>query len=453
VKEGLLVVIGGGLAGCEAAWQAAKRGISVLLYEMKPGRFSPAHRSDKLAELVCSNSLRSDSIENAVGLLKEEMRRLDSLILEAAQETRVPAGGALAVDREQFSAFITERIENLPHVEVRREEIKKIPESELTIVATGPLTSEDLAHELVRLAGAEDLYFYDAIAPIVEAESIDMTTAFKASRYNKGEGDYINCPMTKEQYETFVDEILRAEKVPLRTFEKEVYFEGCMPIEIMAERGRQSLAFGPMKPVGLVDSKTGKQPYAVVQLRQDDACGSLYNMVGFQTKMTWKEQPGIFRKIPGLENAQFHRLGSVHRNTYLNAPSILEKTLQIKGLPHIFLAGQLCGVEGYVESSAMGLLAGINGARKVLGEHQMTPPPTTVLGALVLYITEANPVGFQPMNANFGLFPPPSKRLKKGIRRKALAKRALTDLTQWIDQNQIMDDRIYGCLEKGGSDG
>ncbi len=453
MKEGLLVVIGGGLAGCEAAWQAAKRGISVLLYEMKPGRFSPAHRSDKLAELVCSNSLRSDSIENAVGLLKEEMRRLDSLILEAAQETRVPAGGALAVDREQFSAFITERIENLPHVEVRREEIKKIPESELTIVATGPLTSEDLAHELVRLAGAEDLYFYDAIAPIVEAESIDMTTAFKASRYNKGEGDYINCPMTKEQYETFVDEILRAEKVPLRTFEKEVYFEGCMPIEIMAERGRQSLAFGPMKPVGLVDSKTGKQPYAVVQLRQEDACGSLYNMVGFQTKMTWKEQPGIFRKIPGLENAQFHRLGSIHRNTYLNSPSILEKTLQIKGLPHIFLAGQLCGVEGYVESSAMGLLAGINGARKVLGEHQMTPPPTTVLGALVLYITEANPVGFQPMNANFGLFPPPSKRLKKGIRRKALAKRALTDLTQWIDQNQIMDDRIYGCLEKGGSDG
>ncbi len=453
MKEGLLVVIGGGLAGCEAAWQAAKRGISVLLYEMKPGRFSPAHRSDKLAELVCSNSLRSDSIENAVGLLKEEMRRLDSLILEAAQETRVPAGGALAVDREQFSAFITERIENLPHVEVRREEIKKIPESELTIVATGPLTSEDLAHELVRLAGAEDLYFYDAIAPIVEAESIDMTTAFKASRYNKGEGDYINCPMTKEQYETFVDEILRAEKVPLRTFEKEVYFEGCMPIEIMAERGRQSLAFGPMKPVGLVDSKTGKQPYAVVQLRQEDACGSLYNMVGFQTKMTWKEQPGIFRKIPGLENAQFHRLGSIHRNTYLNSPSILEKTLQIKGFPHIFLAGQLCGVEGYVESSAMGLLAGINGARKVLGEHQMTPPPTTVLGALVLYITEANPVGFQPMNANFGLFPPPSKRLKKGIRRKALAKRALTDLTQWIDQNQIMDDRIYGCLEKGGSDG
>lgn len=453
MKEGLLVVIGGGLAGCEAAWQAAKRGISVLLYEMKPGRFSPAHRSDKLAELVCSNSLRSDSIENAVGLLKEEMRRLDSLIMEAAKETRVPAGGALAVDREQFSAFITERIENLPHVEVRREEIKKIPESELTIVATGPLTSEDLAHELVRLAGAEDLYFYDAIAPIVEAESIDMTTAFKASRYNKGEGDYINCPMTKEQYETFVDEILRAEKVPLRAFEKEVYFEGCMPIEIIAERGRQSLAFGPMKPVGLVDSKTGKQPYAVVQLRQDDACGSLYNMVGFQTKMTWKEQPGIFRKIPGLENAQFHRLGSIHRNTYLNSPSILEKTLQIKGLPHIFLAGQLCGVEGYVESSAMGLLAGINGARKVLGEHQMTPPPTTVLGALVLYITEANPVGFQPMNANFGLFPPPSKRLKKGIRRKALAKRALTDLTQWIDQNQIMDDRIYGCLEKGGSDG
>jgi methylenetetrahydrofolate--tRNA-(uracil-5-)-methyltransferase len=420
---------------------------------MRPKRFSPAHRSDKLAELVCSNSLRSDSTENAVGLLKEEMRRLDSLIMEAAQVTKVPAGGALAVDREQFSAFITDRIESSHNIEVRREEIERLPESGFTIVATGPLTSEGFARELTKLAGQEDLYFYDAIAPIVEADSIDMTKGFKASRYNKGEADYINCPLTREQYETFIDALLKAEKVPPRSFEKEVYFEGCMPIEVMAEKGRQSLAFGPMKPVGLIDTRTGKQPYAVVQLRQDDACASLYNIVGFQTKMTRKAQLGIFRTLPGLENASFYRLGSVHRNTYLNAPKILSKTLQIKRCPHIFLAGQLSGVEGYVESGAMGLLTGINGARTIKGDPPVVPPPTTALGALVHYITEANPKGFQPMNVNFGLFPPLSTRVAKAVRRRTLAERSLTELMAWVYRYQIMDDRINGCLEKGAADG
>ncbi|HCX89101.1 MAG: methylenetetrahydrofolate--tRNA-(uracil(54)-C(5))-methyltransferase (FADH(2)-oxidizing) TrmFO [Deltaproteobacteria bacterium CG12_big_fil_rev_8_21_14_0_65_43_10] len=426
-----LIIIGGGLAGCEAAWQAAKRGIDVILYEMKPKRFSPAHLSDDLAELVCSNSLRSSSLENASGLIKEEMRRMDSLIIRAADETRVPAGSALAVDRQGFSRFITQVLEEMDNVEIIREEVTKIPEDTLTIVATGPLTSETLGDEVKKLIGENYLYFYDAIAPIVEADSINFDIAYRSSRYGKGGNDYINCPMTKEDYYKFIDALMEAEKTPTRNFEKMVPFEGCMPIEETAERGKDTLLFGPMKPVGLANPGTGEIPYAVVQLRQDNSYGTLYNMVGFQTKLRWNEQKRIFRMIPGLEQAEFARLGSLHRNTFINSRRLLNNSLQLRKNPSVFFAGQITGVEGYVESSAMGLLAGINASRLTRKLPLIPPPLTTAIGALVGYITETSDRDFQPMNINFGLLPPTQEKVKKELKRKRIAEKALADLEEW----------------------
>jgi methylenetetrahydrofolate--tRNA-(uracil-5-)-methyltransferase len=428
-------IIGGGLAGCEAAWQTANRGIPVTLFEMKPHRFSEAHALPSLAELVCSNSLRGAGLENAVGLLKEEMRRLGTLFMTAADETRVPAGGALAVDRELFSRFITEKIESHPLITLVREEITEIPEQGIVILASGPLTSDPLARAISALTGPY-LYFYDAIAPIVTAASIDMSTVFRASRYGKGDGDdYLNCPMSKEEYNAFIAELLAGDKVATRDFEKLIHFEGCMPVEEMASRGPDTLRFGPLKPVGLVDPRTGKEPYAVVQLRMENREATLYNLVGFQTKLTYPEQKRIFRMIPGLEQAEFVRLGSMHRNTFINAPQILADTLQMKTEPRILFAGQITGVEGYVESAATGFLAGITAS--LLIQHGPdaaipVPPATTAHGALIRHITEADPHHFQPMNINFGLFPAITGRMKKAERRSRLAERALHDLDTWM---------------------
>ncbi len=427
-----ITIIGGGLAGCEAAWQAAKEGAQVVLYEMRPHRTSPAHHSDKLAELVCSNSLRGAGMNNAVGCLKEELRRCGSLLMEAADATAVPAGGALAVDREAFSAFMTELIEKHPAIELRREEVTEIPEEGSVIIASGPLTSEPLSAAIAALTGDRHLYFYDAIAPIVEADSIDFTKAWRGSRYDKGGDDYVNCPLDRTQYAAFVAALLEAEKVPAKDFEKMVHFEGCMPIEEMAARGEMTLAFGPMKPVGLPDPRTGEIPFAVVQLRQDDRHATLYNIVGFQTKLTYPEQRRIFRTIPGLENASFARLGSVHRNTFINAPTCLEKTLQFKGDPRILFAGQITGVEGYVESAATGFLAGIFAPRLARGESVPLPPANTALAALLSHLSESSPEGFQPMNVNYGLFPPLEvRKMKRADRRLAMAERALNDLAPW----------------------
>ncbi|OHB25507.1 MAG: methylenetetrahydrofolate--tRNA-(uracil(54)-C(5))-methyltransferase (FADH(2)-oxidizing) TrmFO [Desulfuromonadaceae bacterium GWC2_58_13] len=430
----LIQIIGGGLAGCEAAWQAANDGAQVVLYEMKPLRFSPALQSDRLAELVCSNSLRGAGMNNAVGCLKEELRRCRTLFMEAADATAVPAGGALAVDREAFSAYLTEKIATHPNIELRREEIVRIPEEGTVIVASGPLTSEALSRDIARLTGAEHLYFYDAIAPIIEADSIDLSRAWRASRYGKGGDDYINCPLSKEEYFAFVEALKQADKVPARDFEKMIHFEGCMPIEEMAQRGDLTLAFGPMKPVGLPDPRTGREPFAVVQLRQDDRHATLYNMVGFQTKLTYPEQRRIFRTIGGLEQARFARLGSVHRNTFINAPTCLERTLQLKTAPRIFFAGQISGVEGYVESAAMGFLAGLFAPRWVRGEPIPLPPGETALGALLAHLADSNPEEFQPMNVNYGLFPPlEGRKMKRADRRLAMAERALQSLSTWWD--------------------
>ncbi|MBI1921931.1 MAG: methylenetetrahydrofolate--tRNA-(uracil(54)-C(5))-methyltransferase (FADH(2)-oxidizing) TrmFO [Geobacter sp.] len=429
-----ITIIGAGLAGCEAAWQAAKRGVCVTLHEMKPEKFSPAHHLEGLAELVCSNSLRGESLENAVGLLKEELRRADALFMEAALATRVPAGGALAVDRELFSSYITEKITSHPLIELVRDEVSDIPPEGIDVIASGPLTSGPLAESIGKLTG-EYLYFYDAIAPIVTTDSIDMTKAFRASRYGKGEGDdYINCPMNEAEYRAFVAAILAAEKVPAKEFEKVVHFEGCMPIEEMAERGEDTLRFGPMKPVGLVDPRAGAEPYAVVQLRMENQAGSMYNLVGFQTKLTWPEQRRIFRMIPGLENAEFVRLGSMHRNTFINAPRLLLPSFQLKQEPRLFFAGQITGVEGYVESAASGFLAGINAARLAMGDELTVPPLTTALGALVGHITNADARHFQPMNVNYGLFPELPGRVKKKERRGKLAERALAELGEWLKE-------------------
>lgn len=425
-----ILIVGGGLAGCEAAWQAARLGVSVLLYEMKPESFSPAHVSTNLAELVCSNSFRSNSLHNAVGLLKEEMRRLDSLILRIADQKKVPAGDALAVDRQAFSAAVTATIESHPRIHVLRQEISRIPEG-VVIIASGPLTSPSLSQAIQEITGQDQLYFYDAIAPIIDAGSLNREVIFRASRYGEG-SDYLNCPMTLEEYRRFVEELLRGEKVPYRDFEKPIHFEGCLPIEEMAARGLETLAHGPLKPVGLIDPRTGKRPYAVVQLRQEDGIGSAYNMVGFQTKLKWNEQQRIFRMIPGLEKAQFLRFGSLHRNTYLNSPALLEKTLQLKILPRIFFAGQITGVEGYVESSAMGILAGINAARMVKGDPLVIPPPTTALGALLHYITNPAVKRLQPMNIHFGLFPPLFTPQKGKAKHLAITDRALRAMEEWI---------------------
>lgn len=427
-----LTIIGAGLAGCEAAWQAAREGAEVSLYEMKPLRFSPAHNSPLLGELVCSNSLRGAGMNNAVGCLKEELRRCDTLFMQAADATAVPAGGALAVDREAFAAYLTEKIEQHPRIRLIREEATSLPNQGTVIVASGPLTSEPLSAEIAQLTGAEHLYFYDAIAPIVEADSIDFSKAWRASRYGKGGDDYVNCPLNREEYFAFVAALKQAEKVPGREFEKVVHFEGCMPIEALAERGEMTLAFGAMKPVGLPDPRSGQEPFAVIQLRQDDRHASLYNLVGFQTKLTYPEQRRIFRSIPGLEQARFARLGSMHRNTFLNAPTCLERTLQFKNLPRLFFAGQITGVEGYVESAAMGFLAGIFAPRWSRGEAIPLPPATTALGALLTHLAESSPENFQPMNVNYGLFPPlEDRRRKRTDRRLALAERALADLAPW----------------------
>lgn len=429
-----VTVIGGGLAGCEAAWQAAKRGVKVRLYEMKPHKYSEAHHLPGLSELVCSNSLRGDALENAVGLLKEEMRRLHTLFMEGAEATKVPAGGALAVDRALFSEYVTRKIESHPNIEVVHEEITRIPEEGIVIVASGPLTGGALAEEIGRLTG-NYLYFYDAIAPIVAADSIDYDKAFRASRYGKGDGDdYLNCPMDEEQYKNFVREILAAEKVEPKSFEKVVHFEGCMPIEEMASRGVETLRFGPMKPVGLVDPRVGVEPYAVIQLRQENMEGTMYNLVGFQTKLTWPEQKRIFRMIPGLENAQFLRLGSMHRNTFINAPKLLLPTCQLKDEQRILFAGQITGVEGYVESASSGFVAGVNAARLALGEALLVPPAETAIGALARHITNTEAEHFQPMNVNYGLFPPLIGRIKKKEKRGLLAQRGLEALEKWLPE-------------------
>jgi len=404
----IIKIIGGGLAGCEAAWQAVQRGCRVQIHEMKPEKFSPAHSSPCLAELVCSNSLRSADPCSAVGILKDEMRQLGSLIMEAADATRVPAGRALAVDRQLFAAFITEKLDNNPYIELKRGEIRDISElgDGLKILATGPLTSFPMADSLSRLTGQDSLFFYDAIAPIVTADSLDRRVIYRASRYEKDTGDYLNCPLNREEYEEFVQNLAQADQVKTHKFEDKKHFEGCLPIEVMLSRGRDTLRYGPLKPVGLPDPRTGREPWAVVQLRTENRQGTHYNMVGFQTRLSYSEQKRVFRKIPGLERAEFARLGSIHRNTFVCGPEILAPSLQLKKRPDLFLAGQLTGVEGYVESTAMGLLAGINSAELALGSTPLIPPSATALGALVNHISRSEPERFQPSNINFGLFPP-----------------------------------------------
>lgn len=428
-----VIVIGAGLAGSEAAWQLATRGIKVRLYEMRPKNNTPAHHTEKFGELVCSNSLRSNQLENAVGLLKEEMRRLGSLIIECADNNALPAGGALAVDREGFSQEITDRITGNPNIEIIREEVADIPEDEYVIVATGPLTSDKLSFSIGSLMDNDYLYFYDAAAPILTFESIDHDKVFRASRYDKGDSDYINCPMSEEEYMNFHKELVNAELAPLKSFEKEVVFEGCMPVETMAKRGLQTLLFGPLKPVGLTDPGTGKQPYAVVQLRQDNKEGTLYNIVGFQTHLKWGEQKRVFGMIPGLENAEFVRYGVMHKNTFINSPKVMKPTLQFHDNERLFFAGQLTGVEGYVESASSGLIAGINMARIINGAEPVVFPQTTAHGALCRYITDNTIKVFQPMNVNFGIFPQPEFRIRNKKEKSAYyAERALNDLEKFI---------------------
>jgi len=427
-----VTIIGGGLAGCEAAWQLLKRGRQASLYEMKPRVFSPAHKSPLLAELVCSNSFRSNSIENAVGLLKEEMRLMGSLIMESADITSVPAGRALAVDRILFSQYIEDKFISCNGLTIIRKEITEIPQDQIVIIATGPLTSDAAAKSISGITGSEHLYFYDAISPIVDGESIDYSKVFKASRYDDtGDGDYLNCPMTQSEYEQFWTELMDGTEVSLKNFENKKYFEGCLPIEILGRRGMKTLLFGPMKPVGLVDPKTGKRPYAVVQLRQENKTSTLYNMVGFQTKLTWPEQKRIFQLIPGLKKADFFRYGSIHRNTFINSPALLRNTLQSRSHDNMFFAGQITGVEGYVESAAMGLLAGVNVDRYLSGKELIPPPETTALGALVHHITNTDQKTFQPMNVNFGIFPPLQEKVPKKGRGKHYTERSFSDLEKW----------------------
>lgn len=435
-------VIGAGLAGCEAAWQAAQRGVKVRLYEMKPQKYTPAHHSKDFAELVCSNSLRSNVISNAVGLLKEEMRLLGSLVIEAAYATEVPAGSALAVDRERFSAYITEKIKNHPNIEVIEGEITEIPKEGITVVASGPLTSDALSEDISKRIGGTKLHFFDAAAPIVEFSSIDMNTAFFASRYGKGEASYINCPMTKEQYDVFYQALITAKEAELKEFDKEsqkdlTVFEGCMPVEVMAKRGYETLLFGPLKPVGLPLPSTGKDAYAVVQLRQDNAEGTMFNIVGFQTHLTFGEQKRVFSLIPGLENAEFVRYGVMHRNTYLNSPGLLATDYSVKEEPNLFFAGQMTGVEGYVESAGSGLVAGINAAMTALEQDRVFFPRETVIGAMAYYVANGGTGAFQPMNANFGIVTPLEQRVKGGkkVKNEALAARSLAILSEYRQSN------------------
>jgi methylenetetrahydrofolate--tRNA-(uracil-5-)-methyltransferase len=441
-------IIGGGLAGAEAAWQAAHLGASVILYEMRPVSATPAHQTSHLAELVCSNSLGSLDPTSAPGLLKEEMRRLSSLIIEAAEGASVPAGAALAVDRVAFANRITEAITTHPNITLLREEVKEIPDTGIIILATGPLTSDALADSIRRLTQSDQLYFFDAISPIIDADSIDDALVFPASRYGKGGDDYLNCPMNEAEYQAFYDALMSAERVIPKSFEQTPYFEGCLPIEVLAERGPQTPLFGPMKPVGLVDPRTGRTPYAVVQLRPENQFLSCYNMVGFQTRLKWPEQKRVFRMIPGLAQAEFLRLGSLHRNTFVNAPRILSESLQVRTRPGLFMAGQITGVEGYLESAAIGGLAGLNAVRLLKGEATLIPPKTTAHGALIQYLAHSHPAFFQPININFGLFPPLDeatlashpqidRKGRKAARHQRVVERALEDLTQWMAQSGI----------------
>ena len=426
-------VIGGGLAGCEAAYQIAKRGIKVKLYEMKPVKFSPAHSNENLAEIVCSNSFKSNLLTNACGLLKEELRMLDSLLIRIADENSVPAGQALAVDREIFAQRITEKIEENPNIEIVKKEVTEINLDEINIIATGPLTSDELFKNISKIIGNEELHFYDAAAPIIEKDSIDMNIAFIGDRYGKGEADYINLPMNKEEYESFWNELVNAEIVELHEFEKREIFEGCMPVEVMAKRGIDTLRYGPLKPVGFDDPRTGKRPYALVQLRQDNTAGTIYNMVGFQTNLKFGEQKRIFSMIPGLENADFVKYGVMHRNTFINSSKLLDSTFRMKNSKNIFFAGQITGVEGYVESIASGLIAGINVANQILKKDSLTFPNDTMIGALCNYISTENEK-FQPMNANFGIMAPLDFPHKKKERKGLYAKRALEIMQKEIEQ-------------------
>jgi methylenetetrahydrofolate--tRNA-(uracil-5-)-methyltransferase len=467
----MITIIGGGLAGSEAAWQAASRGVPVRLDEMRPVRPTAVHKTDRLAELVCSNSFRGDKLDNAVGLLKEEMRRLGSLVMRAAEASRVPAGAALAVDRDRFAETITRELAAHSLITIVREEITRIPASsprEPVIVATGPLTSDALSADVAALVGQEHLYFYDAISPIVLAETIDRTKVFRASRWNRnirssfdelrtsgdsnsargervepravvcgiddGEGDYLNCPFTKDEYERFYDALVHAESASVHDFDKEKFFEGCLPIEVMAHRGVDTLRFGPMKPVGLVDPRTGRAPYAAVQLRQDNLAGDHFSLVGFQTQLKWGEQARVLRMIPGLEQAEFVRFGMVHRNTYVNGPAVLAETWQVRRRPDLFFAGQMSGVEGYVESAASGLIAGRNAAALALGEPTSAPPRTTAIGALAYYVSHADPAHYDPSNITFGIIEPLARPPRDKLAKKvAVSARALADLQAWID--------------------
>ncbi len=443
-----LTIIGGGLAGSEAAWQAAQQGIHVMLYEMRPALSTGAHITSNLAELVCSNSLGSDLPDRASGLLKNELRKLGSILLDCAEKTALPAGGALAVDRDLFAQLVTQRLSAHKNIEIVREEMTVIPDG-ITVISSGPLTSERFSKALSALTGKEHLFFYDAIAPIVSANSINHEIAFRASRYGKGDnelGDYINCPLSKDEYDHFVDALLSAERIRLQSFEADIpngvnagashFFEGCLPIEIIAQRGRDALAFGPMRPVGLLDPRQNKRPYAVVQLRQDDLAGSLYNLVGFQTNLTYPEQKRVLRLIPGLEQAEFIRYGQMHRNTFISSPTLLHPTLQLKIRPKIFFAGQITGAEGYMGNIATGLLAGQNAARLIHGLEPLSLPPTTMLGALCHYITHSSPADFQPMKANYGILPPLTNAPHKNKRERAmeLSHRALADLDSFLKE-------------------
>ena len=461
----MITIVGGGLAGSEAAWQAASAGVPVTLFEMRPARPTDVHKTDRLAELVCSNSFRGDKLDNAVGLLKEEMRRLDSLVMHAAEIARVPAGAALAVDRELFARTVTQAIHEHPLITLSREEIASIPAAtpqSPVVIATGPLTSPDLSAAIVQLVGHEHLYFYDAISPIVLAETIDMKVVFRASRWDRnvrrapgigdsgfgisadplnapktcgvddGAGDYLNCPMTADEYRAFYAALTSAESATVHDFDKEKFFEGCLPIEVMAHRGEDTLRFGPMKPVGLKDPRTGRQPYAAVQLRQDNLAGDHYSLVGFQTQLKWGEQARVLRMIPGLEQAEFVRFGMVHRNTYINGPTVLHETWQTRADPSLFFAGQISGVEGYVESAASGLMAGRNAAALSRGEDLRVPPRTTAIGALAFYVSHANPHDYQPTNITFGIMEPPAEHIRDKQKRKlAISERALADLEEF----------------------
>ncbi len=428
-----VTIIGGGLAGCEAAWQASRRGVRVTLFEMRPARQTPAHHTGLLAELVCSNSLRSRSLANAVGLLKEEMRRAGSLIIDCAEKTAVPAGGALAVDRTAFAQAVTEAITNNPRITVLREEIEEIPSLRPLVITTGPLTSESFSKSLAILTGEHYLFFYDAAAPIVTRESLNMDKLFSASRYGKGEAAYLNAPMSQEEYQRFWQALVTADVHEPKAFEKNCFFEGCLPIEVMARRGSDTLRYGPLKPVGLVNPQTGKEPYAVAQLRQDNSAGTLYNMVGFQTQLKWKEQKRVFRLIPGLEQANFVRYGVMHRNTFLNSPKLLQQTLQMRLDSAIFCAGQLTGVEGYVESAASGFIAGVNSARFAQNKEPLAAPSETAHGALCWYVATSTSPNFQPMNINFGLFPVLEKKIPRCDRTRVLVQRALAAWTKFLE--------------------